>query len=65
MIELVGPTTSWDPGMMLCASPPQDTVTQYSELYHDFTTTQVGLHDMVRSFRQTLDQQSREPGRYR
>ncbi|XP_060042951.1 amino acid transporter heavy chain SLC3A1 isoform X2 [Erinaceus europaeus] len=42
-----------------------DTVTQYSELYHDFTTTQVGLHDLVRSFRQTLDQQSREPGRYR
>ncbi|KAG8504756.1 Neutral and basic amino acid transport protein rBAT [Galemys pyrenaicus] len=42
-----------------------DTVTQYSELFHDFTTTQVGMHDMVRSFRQTLDQYSREPGRYR
>ncbi|XP_012659487.1 neutral and basic amino acid transport protein rBAT [Otolemur garnettii] len=42
-----------------------DTVTQYSELYHDFTTTQVGMHDIVQSFRQTMDQYSREPGRYR
>ncbi|XP_037374217.2 neutral and basic amino acid transport protein rBAT-like, partial [Talpa occidentalis] len=42
-----------------------DTVTQYSELYHDFTTTQVGMHDVVRSFRQTLDKYSTEPGRYR
>uniref|UniRef100_A0A2K6V7F0 Amino acid transporter heavy chain SLC3A1 n=1 Tax=Saimiri boliviensis boliviensis TaxID=39432 RepID=A0A2K6V7F0_SAIBB len=42
-----------------------DTVTHYSELYHDFTTTQVGMHDIVRSFRQTMDQFSREPGRYR
>ncbi|XP_004627792.1 neutral and basic amino acid transport protein rBAT [Octodon degus] len=42
-----------------------DTVTQYSELYHDFTTTQVGTHDIVRSFRQTMDRYSREPGRYR
>ncbi|KAM6179218.1 amino acid transporter heavy chain SLC3A1 [Erethizon dorsatum] len=42
-----------------------DTVTRYSELYHDFTTTQVGMHDIVRSFRQTMDQYSREPGRYR
>ncbi|XP_036922405.1 neutral and basic amino acid transport protein rBAT [Sturnira hondurensis] len=42
-----------------------DTVTHYSELYHDFTTTQVGMHDIVRSFRQTMDQHSTEPGRYR
>ncbi|XP_036190589.1 neutral and basic amino acid transport protein rBAT [Myotis myotis] len=42
-----------------------DTVTHYAELYHDFTTTQVGMHDIVRSFRQTMDQHSREPGRYR
>lgn len=42
-----------------------DTVTQYSELYHDLTTTQVGMHDIVRSFRQTMDQHSTEPGRYR
>ncbi|XP_058540231.1 neutral and basic amino acid transport protein rBAT isoform X2 [Neofelis nebulosa] len=42
-----------------------DTVTHYWELYHDFTTTQVGMHDIVRSFRQTMDQYSREPGRYR
>ncbi|KAK1333107.1 hypothetical protein QTO34_006643 [Cnephaeus nilssonii] len=42
-----------------------DTVTHYAELYHDFTTTQVGMHDIVRSLRQTMDQHSREPGRYR
>ncbi|XP_002757851.1 amino acid transporter heavy chain SLC3A1 [Callithrix jacchus] len=42
-----------------------DTVTHYSELYHDFTTMQVGMHDIVRSFRQTMDQFSSEPGRYR
>ncbi|XP_029793142.1 neutral and basic amino acid transport protein rBAT [Suricata suricatta] len=41
------------------------TVTHYWELHHDFTTTQVGMHDIVRSFRQTMDQYSREPGRYR
>ncbi|KAM5292293.1 amino acid transporter heavy chain SLC3A1 [Ctenodactylus gundi] len=46
-------------------SQPPDTVTRYSELYHDFTTTQVGMHDLVRSFRQTMDEYSREPGRYR
>uniref|UniRef100_A0A8C0XMU2 Glycosyl hydrolase family 13 catalytic domain-containing protein n=1 Tax=Castor canadensis TaxID=51338 RepID=A0A8C0XMU2_CASCN len=42
-----------------------DTVIRYSELHHDFTTTQLGMHDIVRSFRQTMDQYSREPGRYR
>uniref|UniRef100_A0A671E7H3 Amino acid transporter heavy chain SLC3A1 n=1 Tax=Rhinolophus ferrumequinum TaxID=59479 RepID=A0A671E7H3_RHIFE len=41
------------------------TVTNYSQLYHDFTTTQVGMHDIVRSFRQMMDQHSSEPGRYR
>lgn len=41
------------------------TVTNYSQLYHDFTTTQVGMHDIVRSLRQTMDQHSSEPGRYR
>ncbi|KAM9062458.1 neutral and basic amino acid transport protein rBAT [Sarcophilus harrisii] len=40
-------------------------VTNYSELYHDYTTTQIGMHDILRSFRQTMDQFSREPGRYR
>ncbi|NXO80683.1 SLC31 protein, partial [Sitta europaea] len=40
-------------------------ITAYSQLYHDYTTTQVGLHDIVRSFRHTMDEFSREPGRYR
>uniref|UniRef100_A0A3Q1MSG3 Amino acid transporter heavy chain SLC3A1 n=1 Tax=Bos taurus TaxID=9913 RepID=A0A3Q1MSG3_BOVIN len=43
----------------------KDMVTHYSQLHHDFTTTQVGMHDIVRSFRQTMNQYSREPGRYR
>uniref|UniRef100_A0A8C8Z6R9 Amino acid transporter heavy chain SLC3A1 n=1 Tax=Prolemur simus TaxID=1328070 RepID=A0A8C8Z6R9_PROSS len=42
-----------------------DTVTHYSELYHDFTTTQVGMHNIAQGFRQIMDQYSREPGRYR
>uniref|UniRef100_G3TK38 Amino acid transporter heavy chain SLC3A1 n=1 Tax=Loxodonta africana TaxID=9785 RepID=G3TK38_LOXAF len=46
-------------------SQSSDTVTHYSELYHDFTTTQVGMHDILRSFRQTMDTYSTEPGRYR
>ncbi|KFP33245.1 Neutral and basic amino acid transport protein rBAT [Colius striatus] len=41
------------------------TITAYSQLYHDYTTTQVGMHDIIRSFRQTMDQFSSEPGRYR
>ncbi|XP_007942575.1 neutral and basic amino acid transport protein rBAT [Orycteropus afer afer] len=42
-----------------------DMITHYSELYHDFTTTQVGMHDILRSFRETMNRYSREPGRYR
>uniref|UniRef100_A0A674H4G5 Amino acid transporter heavy chain SLC3A1 n=1 Tax=Taeniopygia guttata TaxID=59729 RepID=A0A674H4G5_TAEGU len=42
-----------------------ETITAYSQLYHDYTTTQVGLHDIIRSFRHTMNEFSREPGRYR
>ncbi|KAM9241223.1 amino acid transporter heavy chain SLC3A1 [Leptosomus discolor] len=42
-----------------------ESITAYSQLYHDYTTTQVGMHDIVRSFRQTMNQFSSEPGRYR
>ncbi|KFM06910.1 Neutral and basic amino acid transport protein rBAT [Aptenodytes forsteri] len=41
------------------------TIAAYSQLYHDYTTTQVGMHDIIRSFRQTMNQFSSEPGRYR
>ncbi|KFP02951.1 Neutral and basic amino acid transport protein rBAT, partial [Calypte anna] len=40
-------------------------ITDYSQLYHDYTTTQVGMHDIIRSFRQTMNKFSSEPGRYR
>ncbi|XP_030051663.1 LOW QUALITY PROTEIN: amino acid transporter heavy chain SLC3A1 [Microcaecilia unicolor] len=46
-------------------SQSPDTITTYSELFHDYTTTQVGMHDMVRGFRQIMNEYSREPGRYR
>ncbi|XP_075060236.1 amino acid transporter heavy chain SLC3A1 isoform X2 [Mixophyes fleayi] len=42
-----------------------DTVTSYAELYHDYTTSQIGMHDILRDFRQTMNEYSREPGRYR
>ncbi|XP_078505804.1 amino acid transporter heavy chain SLC3A1 [Lissotriton helveticus] len=42
-----------------------DTVTSYSELFHDYTTTQVGMHDIVRRFRQTMNEYSREADKYR
>ncbi|XP_064014464.1 amino acid transporter heavy chain SLC3A1 [Pogoniulus pusillus] len=42
-----------------------ESITDYSQLYHDYTTTQVGMHDIIRSFRQTMNQFSTEPGRYR
>ncbi|NXG74653.1 SLC31 protein, partial [Baryphthengus martii] len=42
-----------------------ESITAYSQLYHDYTTTQVGMHDIVRSFRQTMNEFSSEPGRYR
>ncbi|XP_077138516.1 amino acid transporter heavy chain SLC3A1-like [Ranitomeya variabilis] len=41
------------------------TVLSYGDLYHDYTTTQVGMHDILRDFRQTMNTYSREPGRYR
>uniref|UniRef100_A0A8C3T487 Amino acid transporter heavy chain SLC3A1 n=1 Tax=Chelydra serpentina TaxID=8475 RepID=A0A8C3T487_CHESE len=46
-------------------SPFYESISAYSELYHDYTTTQVGMHDIVRSFRHTMDKFSIEPGRYR
>ncbi|XP_009811365.2 amino acid transporter heavy chain SLC3A1 [Gavia stellata] len=42
-----------------------ESITAYSQLYHDYTTTQVGMHDIIRSFRQIMNQFSSEPGRYR
>ncbi|KAM5165591.1 amino acid transporter heavy chain SLC3A1 [Mantella aurantiaca] len=42
-----------------------NSVTLYSELYHDYTTSQIGMHDILRDFRQSMDKYSREPGRYR
>ncbi|XP_009276689.1 PREDICTED: neutral and basic amino acid transport protein rBAT [Aptenodytes forsteri] len=42
-----------------------ESIAAYSQLYHDYTTTQVGMHDIIRSFRQTMNQFSSEPGRYR
>ncbi|NXD62949.1 SLC31 protein, partial [Eolophus roseicapillus] len=42
-----------------------ENITAYSQLYHDYTTTQAGMHDIIRSFRHTMNQFSSEPGQYR
>nr|XP_061794618.1 amino acid transporter heavy chain SLC3A1-like [Nerophis lumbriciformis] len=44
---------------------PPELVTSKWDLHHDFTTTQVGLHDLLREWRAHMDIFSREPGRYR
>ena len=45
--------------------PLQESVTSEWDLYHDYTTSQVGLHDLLRDWRAEMDAFSREPGRYR
>jgi len=35
------------------------------ELYHDYTYTQPGLHEILTEWRMEMDSYSREPGRYR
>ncbi|XP_028676855.2 neutral and basic amino acid transport protein rBAT [Erpetoichthys calabaricus] len=42
-----------------------ENISSYSELHHDYTTTQLGLHDILRNWRNVLDEYSREPGKYR
>ncbi|XP_061767194.1 amino acid transporter heavy chain SLC3A1 [Nerophis ophidion] len=44
---------------------PPELVTSEWELHHDYTTTQLGLHDLLREWRAHMDVYSREPGRYR
>uniref|UniRef100_UPI0037E72666 amino acid transporter heavy chain SLC3A1 n=1 Tax=Semicossyphus pulcher TaxID=241346 RepID=UPI0037E72666 len=44
--------------------PPESVTTEW-DLYHDYTTSQVGLHDLIREWRADMDTFSREPGRYR
>ncbi|KAL4641195.1 neutral and basic amino acid transport protein rBAT [Arapaima gigas] len=44
---------------------PPETVDTEFELYHDYTTSQPGLHDIIRGWRVEMDKYSREPGRYR
>ncbi|XP_016150483.1 neutral and basic amino acid transport protein rBAT [Sinocyclocheilus grahami] len=41
------------------------TVDTEFELYHDYTFTQQGLHEILTNWRIELDDYSREPGRYR
>ncbi|XP_030627856.1 neutral and basic amino acid transport protein rBAT [Chanos chanos] len=47
--------------------PDQDpaTVNKEFDLYHDYTYTQVGLHDILRDWRVEIDTYSTEPGRER
>uniref|UniRef100_A0A3B4YYX1 Amino acid transporter heavy chain SLC3A1 n=1 Tax=Stegastes partitus TaxID=144197 RepID=A0A3B4YYX1_9TELE len=45
--------------------PPVSLVTTEWDLHSDYTTSQVGLHDLLREFRAVLDTYSREPDKYR
>lgn len=44
---------------------PPESITSEWDLYHDYTTSQLGLHDLLREWRAAMDIYSREPGRYR
>ncbi|XP_031164881.1 neutral and basic amino acid transport protein rBAT [Sander lucioperca] len=44
---------------------PAESVKTEFDLHHDYTYTQLGLHDLLRSWRAVLDVYSREPGKYR
>ncbi|KAM6916610.1 amino acid transporter heavy chain SLC3A1 [Xenentodon cancila] len=44
--------------------PPEEITTE-RDLFHDYTTTQVGLHDILREFRAEMDIYSHEPRKYR
>ncbi|KAJ8418460.1 hypothetical protein AAFF_G00141690 [Aldrovandia affinis] len=44
---------------------PPESVDSESDLYHDYTTSQLGLHDILRGWRVEMDKYSREPGRHR
>ncbi|XP_078086663.1 amino acid transporter heavy chain SLC3A1-like [Mustelus asterias] len=52
-----------EPQVNLTQNP--NNITSYDELYHDYTSTQVGMHDIIRSWQHLLEEFSREPGRYR
>ncbi|KAM4597506.1 amino acid transporter heavy chain SLC3A1-like, partial [Polymixia lowei] len=44
---------------------PQESITSQWDLHHDHTTSQLGLHDLLREWRAEMDIYSREPGRHR
>lgn len=44
---------------------PPELITTEWDLYHDYTTSQVGLHDILRAFRAEMDLYSREASKYR
>lgn len=43
----------------------QESVTADKDLHRDYTTSQLGLHDLLREWRAAMDAFSHEPGRYR
>uniref|UniRef100_A0A665WZF8 Amino acid transporter heavy chain SLC3A1 n=1 Tax=Echeneis naucrates TaxID=173247 RepID=A0A665WZF8_ECHNA len=44
---------------------PPESITSEWDLHHDYTTSQLGLHDLLREWRAEMDVFSREPSRYR
>ncbi|XP_034040601.1 neutral and basic amino acid transport protein rBAT [Thalassophryne amazonica] len=45
-------------------NPPESVMSQW-DLHHDYTTSQLGLHDLLRVWRAEMDTYSCEPERYR
>ncbi|XP_034407625.1 neutral and basic amino acid transport protein rBAT [Cyclopterus lumpus] len=43
---------------------PESVVSEW-DLYHDYTISQLGLHDLLRDWRAEMEAYSREPGKYR
>lgn len=43
----------------------QESVRADKDLHRDYTTSQLGLHDLLREWRAQMDAYSHEPGRYR
>ena len=47
------------------ALPMKEAFPSQWELHHDYTTSQLGLHQLLQEWRAEMDVYSREPGRYR
>lgn len=66
-IDPIGPTfnNSYITSYLSIFTTNQESVASVWDLHHDYTTSQLGLHDLLRDWRAEMQAYSREPGRYR